>query len=284
MLEPQDLFLEQLDTIETVVRLIARRAGLQETDADDFSSNVKLRLIERNYARLREFEGRCSFRMFITIVAQRMLIDDQRTERGRWRPSKGTQQLGAAAMKLEQLIRRDHLSVNEAVEIVATAHPAWNRDDLRRIAERLPNRTPRTREIHAEVELDEIGQVSSFDDSIDIREQQAVGNIISRIVRKAIDGLPKEDRLIFRLRYEAGFTIPQIARSLATEQKPIYARLERYLRKFRKLLESAGVRPEVAVHLASNSAVDFDFGFSPANEPEHRSPEGETSTTSEPEG
>lgn len=282
MLEPKDLFLEQLDTIEDVIRLIARRAGLHDAEVDDFSSNVKLRLIEQNYARIREFEGRCSFRMFITIVVQRMLIDDQRAERGRWRPSKDVRRLGETAVRLEQLICRDHLSIREAVEIVATSDPGCSRDELMRIAESLPNRAPRPREIQAGIELEEIGPVSSAVDSVEMHERQAAGDRVSRIIRKAIDGLPREDRLIFRLRYEAGLTVSQIARSLATEQKPIYARMDRHLQRFRKLLESAGVNPDAAVRLASDNAVELDFGFGPTRTAERASPE-ERATTSESE-
>jgi len=68
----EDLFLSQLDVIGRVISFVSSRHHLPGTDADDFDSHVKMKLIEDDYGILRKFEGRCSLRTYLTIVIQRL--------------------------------------------------------------------------------------------------------------------------------------------------------------------------------------------------------------------
>ena len=81
------LFLSQLDVIERVISFVCVRHHLPGSDADDFGSHVKLRLIESDYAILKKFEGRSSLRTYLTVVIQRLFLDYRISAWGKWRPS-----------------------------------------------------------------------------------------------------------------------------------------------------------------------------------------------------
>jgi|SRR5438876_9252438 len=81
------VFLSQLDLIERVIAFVCARQHVASTDADDFSSFVKLKFVENDYALLAKFEGRSSLRTFLTVVIQRLFLDHRITAWGKWRPS-----------------------------------------------------------------------------------------------------------------------------------------------------------------------------------------------------
>jgi len=66
---------EQLATLDSVIRQVARAGRLQPHDADDFSQSVHVRLIERQYDVFDRFDGRSSLRTYLTVVVRRLLLD-----------------------------------------------------------------------------------------------------------------------------------------------------------------------------------------------------------------
>lgn len=75
VLEARELLVDNLEVIERAIRFAAHRHRLTPSDAEEFSAVVKLGLAENDYAELRRFDGRSSFRTFISIVVQRMARD-----------------------------------------------------------------------------------------------------------------------------------------------------------------------------------------------------------------
>ena len=63
-----------LDDLRQVVAFVCRRNGIRDADAEDFSSEVMLKVIENDYAILRSFESRCSFKNYLIVVVQRLLL------------------------------------------------------------------------------------------------------------------------------------------------------------------------------------------------------------------
>jgi small subunit ribosomal protein S4 len=98
----EQLFVTELETIESAIRFACGRAGLRNADAEDFASEVKMRLIEDDYAVLRAFESRSKFRTFINIVIHRMLVDRRTQQWGRWHSSAEAKRLGPFAVELER--------------------------------------------------------------------------------------------------------------------------------------------------------------------------------------
>jgi len=259
------LFVSELATIERAIAFTCRRAGFQYADAEDFGSYVKLRLIEHDYAIVRKYEGRCSFAGYMSVVVQRMLIDYRIHLWGKWHASSEAKRLGPGAVALESLLRRDGLTIDEALSTLHRADVAMTREEAEAIAAKLPVRSPRRRTIDlhgvAEEELaasvDEPRGPSPF-----VADRTALSRRVATVIRSAVEQLPDSDQLLFRLRFEAGMTVATIARTLQVDQKPLYRRIDRLLAVFRASLQAAGMTADDAEALIGDPASDLDFGFS----------------------
>jgi len=108
----EELFRANLALVERVIGVVCRRAGLRDADAEDFSSTVKLALIENDYAILRGYEGRAPLGAFLTVVVQRMLSREWMRLRGRWHPSAEAERRGIGRLRgvTSQGWRREYLN------------------------------------------------------------------------------------------------------------------------------------------------------------------------------
>src|SRR4029077_12843055 len=116
------LFLANLPVIDAVVKQVCRRHHLSSAEADDFASEVRLHIIERNYETLRKFEGRSSMRTYLIVVVQRLFLDYRNRIWGKWRPSAEARRLGPVAMLLERLVARDGWSCEQGIETLRNHH------------------------------------------------------------------------------------------------------------------------------------------------------------------
>src|SRR5689334_4174040 len=98
-----------------VIEWVARTGGLSPEDAEDFAQSVHLKLLERNYAPLAQFDGRSSFHTFLRTVVKRLLLDWRNHRYGKWRPSACARRHGDAGIDLDRLITRDGCAPEEAV-------------------------------------------------------------------------------------------------------------------------------------------------------------------------
>lgn len=236
------LFLSQLGWIERVVAAVCRRHGLPRDDADDFASWTTLRLIEDDYAIFRKFRGESALTTYLTVVIA-MLFRDYRTHRwGRWRPSAAARRRGALAVRLEGLVYRDRLRLDQAGELLRTAGQTDLSDrELARLLGELPARSRRPVQVDSEGLTDSSG-TERADDLVVADEVEAA--------RVAIDGqlerLPPEDRLILRMRFWEGLSVADIGRGLGLPPKPLYRRMERALADLRRSLEESGMSRQQA--------------------------------------
>jgi hypothetical protein len=81
------LFQEQTEIIDAVLNQICRGRRLTVDICEEFSSWVRLRLLEGDSAILRKFAGRSSPRTFLMTVIKRLYLDWRNKEWGKWRPS-----------------------------------------------------------------------------------------------------------------------------------------------------------------------------------------------------
>ena len=220
-----------------VIASVARSGGLTPDQAEDFTQSVQLRLLERNYAPLKAFAGRSSFRTFLTVVVRRLLLDWRNHQLGKWRPSACARRLGPVAVQLDRLMSRDGHGVEEAVDLLADL-PAFPKPGaLREIALQLPQRT-RVR-LTAPETWDDVGVAAAFDDPVEAEQAALAQHCALRALRRACRGLPAEDRRLLFLRFQRGMTVRQIATVLETEDKPLYRRLARLLSSLRRTLIAA---------------------------------------------
>jgi len=240
-LENAELLTSNLAVIERAIAFATHRLRLERDDAEDFASIVKLRLVENDYAVLRAYEGRSSFATFISIVVQRMALDYRIHTWGKWHASAEAKRLGALAIDLEQLLRRDGRTLDEAVVLLAGRHEGVTREALVALEARLPERPPVRREVAIEAAEALPAKTPGSDEGVLAGERRRVSERVSSLMSAILSNLPEDERLIFQLRFEGGMTVAEIARAMQIEQKLLYRRIERRMRDIRAELERAGI-------------------------------------------
>lgn len=237
----QKLLLQHLELIDRVVQYIARKHHLQATDAEEFSSIVRYKLIDRDFAILRKFQGRSNLATYLTTVIERLYLDFCIQRWGKWRPSAAARRLGAVATLLEQLIVRDGLTFEEAVGTLQTNHGVTeSREQLHGLLVQLPMRVSRRTSGEEELALVP-AHGSDADISVDHSEDSQVVDRVEAALARAIDALPPQDQLIIRLRFLDNLPVAQIGRALAIDFKVLYRRLEQIMKALRAQLQQEGI-------------------------------------------
>jgi len=264
--DPGKLFLDNLPVIEGVVRGVCRSHRMVEADAEEFAAEVRLRLVEDDYAVLRQFQQRSNLRTYLTIVVQRLYFDYRNRQWGKWRPSVAAERMGPIAIRLETLLVRDRMAFDEACEhIISNERQPATRRDLEEIAFRLPRRTRRV-----QVGADELTLMPAAEeiDEVPASERERTVRKVTAALSAAVRALAPRDRLILRMRFQDGLTIAGIALALHCEARPLYREMPRLLDHLRSALEAAGVDAATAKEIVSRQ--DLDVGLALSSETEKR--------------
>lgn len=229
------------DVIDTVVTLVCHRNRLLADEADDFRSEVLLRLVEDDYALLRKYSGKGSLKAYLAVVINRLLLDYRRKEWGRWRPSAAATRLGPVAIRLEELTKRDHLSFDEACIRLRERGFEESEKELERIWAMLPERTNR----HVD-DLDDYQDAPSGGGDPESEalagEREARMATISDLMADHRARLSEEDGMILSLRFEKGLSVAKVARALNLEEGPLRRRrLPQLLAGLREALQEHGI-------------------------------------------
>jgi RNA polymerase sigma factor for flagellar operon FliA len=246
MAEQQDysaLLVRHLAWIERVAAALCRRHGLDPDEADDFTSTAKARLVEDDYAVLRKFRGESAITTYLTVVMNRFYQDYRVAQWGRWRPSAAARRRGPLAVQLETLVRRDGMTVPQAVETLRPRWPGLTEREAAALLDGLPDTRGRPKQVD-DTALDTAPDETSADGAILHDEAEAGREATRAAIDRAVERLPEEDRTIVRMRFFRGASVAEVARALRIEQKPLYRRLERILQQLRQALEAEGVSIE----------------------------------------
>lgn len=246
--DPKGWFLEQLALVDRILAAVSRRHCLGASEADEFAAWARGRLMDNDYAIIRKFQGRASAKTYLSTVLANLYRDYRNSVWGRWRPSAEATRLGPVAVRLEQLLYRDGMSLREASGALASAGCRLGDVELARMAARLPSR-PRDREVALDASL--VATNGDLDRVTTERERL----LIQTVIQRAVAELGDEDRLILRMRYWDEVSVANIARSLHIEQKPLYRRLERLQDVLKTKLEAQGVSRELAMDTIAESNV-----------------------------
>lgn len=242
-----EIYLAHRELIEDAIAAVCRRRRLAPEEAEEFASDARLHLIKDDYAVLRAFQGRSSFRTFAIAVLSHLFLDWRNARWGKWRPSAEAKRLGPVAVTLETLTARDRLSFEEACETLRTNHGVTaTRAELETIAVRFPARVRRS--FTQDDALEERAAESGQADAEVMRASAAATAAHARaVLSEAVSELEAQDRLILEMRYTDGHRVQDIARLLDLEPKPLYRRIERVLSGLRDDLERRGVTAAEAI-------------------------------------
>ncbi len=241
-LDAQKLYEENLGLIRSIARFVCRRRKVGPEDQEEFESYVHIKLIENDYRIFRHFENRSSLKTYLTVVVQRLFLDFLDGKWGRFRPSAAAKRLGPAALRLEELMFRDGYSFDEAAETLATNHGVeLSRDRLFAIAEQLPRRSSRRAQPIEPLRIEDLPKHDLAERPLRQKEANRLARSAEAAFEVALRELEAEDRLILKMRFREGLTVPQISSTLDLETRRLYRRIERDLTRLRASIESHGL-------------------------------------------
>lgn len=253
----KELFEKSLDTIRRVVEFVGIRHRLNLVEREDFSSYVMLRMIEDDYRRLRQFQGRSRLDTYLNVVLHRLFLDFRSQQWGKWRPSTRARALGEPAMVVERLLYRDGLDRSEILHSIGQYGVDLDADGLEDVFREIPHRPRR----HY-VAVEDVADTTSGVGTLSQRERTAAAKQIEIALVRTTRGLSAEDRAILKLRFIEGCTVQEVAKALNLLPRPLYRRVERLLRRLRKGLEEEGLdRAEARAVWQDMIHVDVESAF-----------------------
>ena len=237
---PGRLFLAHQAVIESVIRFVCRRRGLRGDAAEDFASEVRLRLVESDYEILRKFEGRSSIQTYLNVVIQRLALDYQASRWGRWRPSATARSGGPASVRLEQLVVRDGLPLADALTLVEREMSGVDRAELEALAARFPLRV-RRQYVGEEVLEAAAADAPDAERLLVHADEAARFERVKARLAELLAALDPSERLVLQLRFEQNMKVADIARLQQTDQKRLYRHIQGVLDGLRDILEREGL-------------------------------------------
>jgi RNA polymerase sigma factor (sigma-70 family) len=235
MTPPEQVFLTNLPTIESLVQMVARQQRMTWAEAEEFASIVRLRLIENDYAIIRKFRGGSTLRTYLTVVIARQALDYRDACWGRWRPSRAARRLGRTAVTLEKLIVRDGMTVDDAWKTVPALVASRDTERLRTFAEGLQPRVRRQW-----INIDDLDESHAGSTEPDVDGMMHDGRATEALGR-ALRALTPDDSRLLKLRFTDGLAISTIARQEGMDQASLYRRVAALLRRLRRDLEGRGI-------------------------------------------
>ena len=227
-MDPRQVYVEHLDVINRIAESLCRRNGVRGADAEDFAADVRLKLLQDDYAVLRKHRGQSSITTFLTVVISNQFRDFRIKTWGKWRPSAEAKRRGAIAIHLESLIYRDGLTFQQACDtILRDPKHTVDRATLRAIFASLPYRVHRRLDDGAAI--DDMESADRTDADLLNHERDHRLEAAKAALGQAVDRLPPDDRIMIRLHFFEGLSVADMARAGGVPQKPLYARLRRLL-------------------------------------------------------
>ena len=236
------------------MQTIGRRRHLDAAELEDFSSFVRLRLIENDYAILRKFQNRSSLWTYLSAVIDRLSLDYRTEQWGRWRPSAMAERLGPAAVVLERLVSRDGHSLEEALEIIRSSHNlGMTTVDLLKIWGQLPLRV---RTIHVgEEAAAAIPSSRGCEENVDAAELHENIERVDRALQAAFRQISPQERVVLALRFDQDLSMVQIAKLTGRSVPTLHRRLEKAVKLLRASLSRSGLNRDEIIEVIGHPSI-----------------------------
>jgi RNA polymerase sigma factor (sigma-70 family) len=240
----RELYESHLDQVEEIINFVCRRNGLQPDQAEDFRGEIHVKLISEDYAVFRKFQQKSSLRTYLSMVIQHAFQDFRNKIWGKWRPSTKARKLGETAIRLEMLTHRDGYTLTEAVQVLLTNEGVTEDETaLHGLFAQLPNRERRML-LNGET-LETLQEDRSLQDTSLVKEEaENRKQSVEAVLSKALGVLEPEDHFIVTMHFFQGITVPNIARTLQVEQKPLYRRIHKILERLGEVMRQEGIMKE----------------------------------------
>lgn len=262
-MNPEEIYLENLLTIERIAQSVARRNHLDPEATAEFVQEVRVRLLDDDYAVIRKFDGPPgTLTAYLTTTITRLFHQYLVERWGKWRPSAEAKKLGHKAIALERLLTREGYSFDEAVKILTTPGSSeYSVAELEAIYLRLPVRSPRPMLVSDDLAAENVAVDANVEDRVAERDRERDARRVAQAIDRVLATMAAEDRLILQSRFRGAMKVPDIARSLHIEQKRLYKRLDKLYAELKRGLEDAGIgSADVdALLLRGDQEIRFDF-------------------------
>jgi RNA polymerase sigma factor for flagellar operon FliA len=209
-------------------------------------------------AALRQFERRCLLSTYVTVVVTRLFVDWRNKHWGRWRPSVEAKRLGPAAILIEQLVVRDSMPLDQAIETARINHHVNIDDALQAFCNTLSARTPSHRLVSEENAIEVASAGPAADVRVVMAEREFLAKRVSAALDRARQALPAMERLILKMLFEDRMTIANIARALNIEQRPLYRTRDDLKAQLRASLEAEGISRADIEALLDAPAIEWE--------------------------
>ncbi len=239
--DAEAMLLRNLPLIASIARRVARARRMKPSQIEDFLADVIVRLIDRDYAILKQFRHQSSLYTFLHVVIGRICLDLYAAEWGRWRPSVRSRRAGPIVVLLERLTMRAGLSFDEACAVLRTERVVgFDTQALASHHRRFMARR-RARFVGTEAMHDEPIAPSSAEQLVLDAEANRTLDEAMAVLAVAFASLAKEDQAVLTLRFRDNWSIAAIALYLQLDQKRLYRRLAFVLKQLRKAFEASHV-------------------------------------------
>lgn len=260
-MDPRRLLADEWANVERLIAVTCRRRGLDEADADEFASMVKLKLFENDCEIVKRFRGDCKFTTYVNVIVQRTFVDLCVKRLGKWRPSAAAERMGAAGIELERLVYRDGCTPEDAIVRVIARHPGTERPCAEDMLSRIPPRQRRWSAVPIDSVSNSLRSDASADNLALTGDRRRISDRAASVVRDYLKDLEEKDRLLLQLHFESNMQLAQIARVLGIDQKPLYRRRNQMLGELRARIESSRISAADVADLFGNLPEDSDFGL-----------------------
>jgi DNA-directed RNA polymerase specialized sigma24 family protein len=246
---PDIATLEQLLTrhrpfIAVVVKELARRHHLSPDEVREFERQVETALERNDYELIRAFEGGSTWATYLSTIVARLCVEFQAARWGSWRPSARATREGPTGILLEELMVRDGLSLDAAIDVMRFTHRV---DVPRRKLQALAETLELTAAAPSSVPHDTQGAQPSVDSAA-----------IEAALRIALDAVSSDDRLMLAMRFLDRVPVTRIARVMRQEPRPFQRHFDEVTSAIRQSLLSQGIPAVTVEHLLDDVTAGND--------------------------
>ena len=238
-----------------LIHAIARRY-LRSRDPDEVQTLFVDVLAAVRRGKLRTYEGRASLSTWLTLVTRSAVMDHLRHRFGRAHGARVLARLSPLEQRLFRLYYVEGRSAGEVVDELDRPGDPWTIErfmaGLRQIERQLGDRWLRrlAYDLYAQSVGASSGRLLEYLDHVRDEYEQRSGafspdyHLMEREAKRttgrlqeALAELPPKDRAVLEMRFERGWSAPQIAEELGLDQaRGVYTTIDRIVRRLRRSL------------------------------------------------